>query len=98
MNFKKLVFIIIVAILIGFALFYGIKIFSGNKETQLIFPKITKQALPLPTPSPRFAGEAGKPSLPPIDQNSNLKGEIEKLTPTDYSEDFTNLHKETSQF
>ncbi|MBI2595865.1 hypothetical protein HYW46_03995 [Candidatus Daviesbacteria bacterium] len=89
MNFKKLVFIIIIAILIGFATLYGIKIFSGG-DRKLQIPQIIKQPSTSPTSTP-------KPTLPPIDQNSNLEGEMDKITPTDYSGDFSSLHQEASQ-
>lgn len=89
MNFKKISFVVVIAVFTGFVAFLGIRIFLDKQEVMLRVPQITKQ--PYPSPSP-------KPTLPPIGQNSNLEDEINKLEPGGYPEDFSTLKQEATQF
>lgn len=86
MNLKIIVLVILISVLIGFGIFK----LTNNKT---IHPDqvITKQQSSNLAPTP-------KPTLEPIDQNSNLEQEIDKLTPEDFSEDFNQLKDELTKF
>ena len=86
---KSLIIVSIIAILIGFTLFKLTKDKMVHVD-QIVTKKNISHNIPqTPTPSP---------TLPPIDQSSNLDEEINKLTPQDFSEDFKKLKEEVSQF
>ena len=79
-NLKTLILIIILLILVGVTLIFVSNFTHSNNLTTQQF---TNQTVPL-TPTPL-------PTLTPINENSNLKEEIKKLTPEDFSKDFDNL-------
>lgn len=83
---KSLIIVTLISVLIGFGIFKLI----NNK---MVHPDqiVTKQESSNLAPTP-------KPTLPPIDQNSNLEQEIDKLTPEDFSEDFNQLKDELTKF
>lgn len=85
MRLKSLIIVIIVSILIGVGIFF----FTNQPSSSLETPKKSFFSLskPVQTPTP-------KPTLPPLDENSNLTEELEKTTPPDFSEDIKHL-KET---
>ena len=85
MKLKKIILIIIGAIILGVVIFL-INLKSSNNKF-LSSPNLTVIPAFSPTPTPKL-------TLPPIDQNSNLKEELNKLIPPDFSEDFKNLRKE----
>lgn len=59
---------------------------TGNLSSALpVFPSPTPTSIPTPTPVV-------------FDQSSNLKSELEKSTPGDFSADFNNLQKILTQF
>ncbi|MBI2021598.1 hypothetical protein HYS93_01795 [Candidatus Daviesbacteria bacterium] len=88
MNIKSLTLLIAVSILIGFLIFK----LTGNKFSQveqIVTKKIIRNQISIPSPSP---------TLKPLEQNSNLDEEINKLSPADFSEDFADLRKQVSNF
>lgn len=86
MNFKIITLVIVFSVLIGFGIFK-----LTNNKTVHPDQVITKQQSSNLAPTP-------KPTLEPIDQNSNLEEELDKLTPPDFSEDFESLKKSTNNF
>lgn len=86
MNFKIITLVIVFSVLIGLGIF-------KLTNTKTVYPDqvIIRQQSSNLAPTP-------KPTLPPIDQNSNLEEELDKLTPPDFSENFENLKKSTNNF
>ncbi|MBI2022399.1 hypothetical protein HYS97_00925 [Candidatus Daviesbacteria bacterium] len=84
MSFKSLVLVIIFSALIGVVIFLLI----GKGDGKIIQPLTnSSQASKPEVPTP-------KPTLPPLDENSNLEQEINKLDPPNFSEDIENLRNE----
>lgn len=89
MNIKTLILVIIFSILVGVVIFF----FTGNKDSAIknIVTKgqnlqnISKASSPTPAPKIIF---------PPLTRDSNLREEIDKLTPADFSEDIQNLKED----
>lgn len=85
MKFKTLILVILGGIVVGIGIIAGEQLLKP-KGIQLI-NIVRHQINSLPsesTPTP-------KPTLPPLDQNTNLEEEINNLIPPDFSEDFNNL-------
>ena len=80
-NIKYLLMVIIVAVLIGFGIFK----LSVSKVSPVVVKNLPIEVTSVPSPDP---------ALPPIDKNSDLKKEIDSLTPPSYSEDFKNLRED----
>lgn len=85
MSIKKIITIIVISIIAGFII-----VKFSNNSSPLVRQNVTGSNIPNP-PSP-----STEPTPPPIDTNSNLEEEIDKLEPKDYSEEFSNLRTETS--
>lgn len=85
---KRLIIIVLISILIGSIIFK----LTDNK-TSHVGQIVTKQESSniSPTSSP-------KPTLPPLNENSNLEEEINKLTPPDFSESINKLKEEIKNF
>lgn len=77
--------VILVSIILGVIIFLGVfnisKKHPANLNLSTPQPSTTPTSIPTPTPIQK----------PIIDQNTNLEGELQKLTPADYSEDFKTL-------
>ena len=87
MNIKLVLSIIVVSILIGIGIFTLLS-WKDQSISSPISSKIFEEAPKAEsTPSP-------KPTLPPLDKDSNLEEEIDKLTPEDFSESFNTLKQE----
>lgn len=84
-----------VVILVAIILFFTYKIFTPNNALKSPTPQTnTKSAAkPQPTPIP-----TPKPTLPPISSTTDLSAEIEKATPTDFSQDYKSLRDQVSNF
>lgn len=83
----KILIVFIVSVFVGLIIFK----LTDNKiphKQQIVTNK--NKALDI-TPTP-------KPTLPPLNVNSNLEEELEKLTPKDFSEDFKKLREEVKNF
>lgn len=87
MKFKTLILVSVVAVLIGFGIFFLFN--KAPSENSLISPKRTffSFSKPSPTPTP-------KPTLPPLDANSDLLQETEKLGAPEFSKDFNSLREQ----
>lgn len=91
MNSKTIILVVIFSMLVGFGIFFGEKLLKndslvgGSSSGGNLAQKEPGQILtPPPTP---------KPTLPPIDSNSNLKEEIKKLELPDFSQDYVEIKK-----
>ncbi len=81
---KQIIIVIIAGILIG----VGIIIFTQRSSIKKITPQFissNQEAISTPTP---------KPTLPPLDENSNLEEETNNLTPKDFSQDFMKIREQ----
>lgn len=101
MNLKNILLVIIVSILIGVGIFYGMKLLSPSQSSNIsplikLNPFRKTETAPTASADPRvvYPSPTPKPSLEPINESSNLEEEINKLTPKNYSEDFTELKEE----
>ena len=85
---KSTVFVLVFLII---CVLIGIFIYITTQNKSISSPLANKIFQQKPkgevTPSP-------KPTLPPLDKNSNLEEEINKLTPENFSESFNNLKQE----
>lgn len=91
MDTKTVILVIILGVIVGVGIFFGQKMLSGNTQASNPFKvggNLT-QAKAQKTPSPKPV-----PTFPPLDSNSNLKDEAEKLDPPDFSQDYTSLKSE----
>lgn len=92
MNLKTLILVIILAVLIGIIILIGFKFLDNTPLASSILSQTPmtnfndRNILSPPSIQP-----AHKPTLPPIGPDTNLKTEIDKLTPTDFSDDFKKL-------
>lgn len=86
MKTKNIVIVILISVSLGAGIF-----FMTNKKTPTspIISGVTK----VTTPSPSL-----KPDLPAIDDKSDLKEEVKKLDPEDFTNDYKALRGETSNF
>lgn len=95
MNLKTLILVIILAVLIGIIILIGFKFLDNTPLASSILSQTPmtnfndRNILSPPSIQP-----TPKPSLPPIGPNTNLKTEIDQLTPPDFSEEIKKL-KET---
>ena len=90
MKTKKAVFLVF-TVIVGYILF---RYYVSIHQTQINlnnFMQAENVVSPTPLPSPT-------PTPVTIDSNSNLKGETEKLVPTDFSSDFNSLKERASKF
>lgn len=83
---KKVFVVIIISIILGFMIF---KILNSNSPhvDKIVRPNISQSEK---SPSP-------KPTLPPLNQNSSLEEELDKLTPPDSTNDFEKLRQEVKE-
>lgn len=92
-NLKLYIWVIIISIIIGIAVFFLTRgsdtVASPNAPKELPSDTSSSENDPGYYPSP-----SSKPTPPPLDENSNLEAEVEKLDPKDYSGDFENLKKQ----
>lgn len=97
MKLRTITAVIIISVLIGVGVFFLTKSSSTNE----LFSNPIKK-----TPTTSEAGASGeqssswypsstpRPTLPPLDKNSDLGVEVEKLDPVDYSGDFKILREQ----
>lgn len=76
---------LIICVIIGIFIYYTIE----NKSISSPIGNKFFQQTPTAEPTPTL-----KPTLSPLDKNSNLEEEINKLIPEDFSESFNNLKQE----
>lgn len=92
-NLKLYIWVIVVSIIIGIAIFFLTRgadtVASPNAAREIPSDTSVSENDPGYYPSP-----SSKPTPPPLDANSNLEAEVEKLDPKDYSSDFENLKKQ----
>lgn len=87
MDKKTIILVIIFSALVGVTIFFISRLyqnqssFAGNSSLSKI--------LSTPSPTP-------KPTLPPVDANTNLQEEIGKLTPPDFSSDYEKLKQQAN--
>lgn len=87
MDIKTIILVIILSAIVGFMIFFGVKFFSGNNIASSNFQSssLSKSSLkPTAKPTP-------VPTYLPLDSNSNLGDEVNKLTPPDFSNDYKQL-------
>lgn len=89
MKLVPLILTVVVSILLGI----GIYKFIENNPS-----RIQQNFAQKINPAANEKKVLAKPTLPPIDGTSNLKEEIEKLEPVDFTKDIENLRKELSNW
>ncbi len=88
MDIKTIILVIILSALIGVGIFAAGNILDKNSQAPV--QSQTQSAPKVSLPSP-------KASESPINENTNLKEEIDKLNPPDFSQDYSKLKQEISQ-
>lgn len=95
MKIKPVIGVIVISVLVGVGIFLMTK---DSKEVKLFSNQVLREV-------PKEVGEgmsdeswypstAPRPTLPPLNKDSNLVEETEKLEPKDYSEDFKVLRSQ----
>jgi hypothetical protein len=90
---KNLILVIVGGVVIGVGVFYGEKTLRGSLGTNIVRHQENiagSEINSIPTPTV-------KPAAEPLNENTNLGEEIERLTPPDFSEDFQKLKDQVSQ-
>lgn len=83
MNLKNLVLVVIGGVLIGITLVWIVKWSNSKNITQSNIVRQDSRE-----EKSEIFQSTPEPTLPPINENSNLEEEINNLTPKDYSEEF----------
>ncbi len=84
MNSKTIILVIILSVIVGTGIFFADKIIK-RKESPLIKTALNFSNVNNPTPTP---SSTPKPTLPPLTEKADLEEELNKLSPSDYSNEF----------